>query len=157
MLRKICGANFFHIKFLGRTYIKCQNGSVVPPAQVWYFNGHAYVIKRFLTISSLIFLQIFRLPNNWGRGTRVVPRGGTAWLPRHWAEAGDSYRDPAVLHKTWRLRRLLLAGVLRNWRRRIMKSYQRISPKQLGILTIYTQHRKCWFVRIVQVYYLFLS
>jgi hypothetical protein len=38
-LRKICGTNFFHIKFLVRTNIKCQNEPVLPPAQVFYFNG----------------------------------------------------------------------------------------------------------------------
>jgi hypothetical protein len=41
MLRKILGTNFFDIKFLGRTNIKCQNG----PAQVFYFNGQA--LKEF--------------------------------------------------------------------------------------------------------------
>jgi hypothetical protein len=39
MLRKIHGTNFFHIKYLDRTNIKCQNGLVLPPAQVFYFNG----------------------------------------------------------------------------------------------------------------------
>jgi hypothetical protein len=38
-MRKIHGINFFHIKFLDRTNIKCQNGPVLPPAQVFYFNG----------------------------------------------------------------------------------------------------------------------
>jgi hypothetical protein len=33
--------HFFHIKFLDRTNIKCQNGPVLPPAQVFYFNGQA--------------------------------------------------------------------------------------------------------------------
>jgi hypothetical protein len=48
MLRKIHGTNFFHIKFLDRTYIKCQNEPVLPPAQVFYFNGQALhvLIKR---------------------------------------------------------------------------------------------------------------
>jgi hypothetical protein len=41
MLRKIHETNFFHIKFLDRTNIKCQNGPVLPPAQVFYFNGQA--------------------------------------------------------------------------------------------------------------------
>jgi hypothetical protein len=41
MLRKIHGTNFFHIKFLGRYNIKCQNGPVLPPAQDFYFNGQA--------------------------------------------------------------------------------------------------------------------
>jgi hypothetical protein len=41
MLRKIHGTNFFHIKLLGRTNIKCQNGPVLPAAQVFYFNGQA--------------------------------------------------------------------------------------------------------------------
>jgi hypothetical protein len=35
------GTNFFHIKFLDRTNIKCQNRPVLPPAQVFYFNGQA--------------------------------------------------------------------------------------------------------------------
>jgi hypothetical protein len=37
MLRKIHGINFFHIKFLGPTNIKYQNG----PDQVFYLNGQA--------------------------------------------------------------------------------------------------------------------
>jgi hypothetical protein len=41
MLRKINGYNLFHIKFLDRPNIKCQNGPVLPPAQVFYFNGQA--------------------------------------------------------------------------------------------------------------------
>jgi hypothetical protein len=41
MLRKIYGINFFHIKLLDRPNLKCQNGPVVPPAQVFYFNGQA--------------------------------------------------------------------------------------------------------------------
>jgi hypothetical protein len=43
MLRKIYGTNFFH------TNIKCQNGPVLPPAQVFYFNGQA------LTLFGIIF------------------------------------------------------------------------------------------------------
>jgi hypothetical protein len=41
MLRKIHGTNFFHRKFLGRISIECQNGLVLPPSQVFYFNGQA--------------------------------------------------------------------------------------------------------------------
>jgi hypothetical protein len=41
MLRKINGTNFFHIKLLERTNIKCQTGLVLPPPQVFYLNGHA--------------------------------------------------------------------------------------------------------------------
>jgi hypothetical protein len=41
MLRRIHGTNFFHIKFSDRPNIKCQNGPVLPPAQVFYFNGQA--------------------------------------------------------------------------------------------------------------------
>jgi hypothetical protein len=41
MLRKNHGTNLFHLKFLGRTNIKCQNGPVLPSAQVFYFNSQA--------------------------------------------------------------------------------------------------------------------
>jgi hypothetical protein len=41
MLREIHGTNFFHTKFLDRPNIKCQNGPVLPPAQVFYFNCQA--------------------------------------------------------------------------------------------------------------------
>jgi hypothetical protein len=41
MLRKIHGTNFFHIKFLDGPNTKCQNGPVLPLAQVFYFNGQA--------------------------------------------------------------------------------------------------------------------
>jgi hypothetical protein len=47
MLRKIRGTNFFLRKFLGRTNIKCQNGPLLPPAQVFYFNGQA--LHTFIT------------------------------------------------------------------------------------------------------------
>jgi hypothetical protein len=44
ILRKIHGTNFFHIKFLGRTNIKCQNEPVLPPAQVFYqWKGFTYI------------------------------------------------------------------------------------------------------------------
>jgi hypothetical protein len=48
MLRKIHVTNFFHIKFLGRPNIKCQNGPVLPPAQVFYFNGHA--LNKYINV-----------------------------------------------------------------------------------------------------------
>jgi hypothetical protein len=44
MLQIIHGTNFFHTKFLGRTTIKCHNGTVLPPAQVFYFNGQALIL-----------------------------------------------------------------------------------------------------------------
>jgi hypothetical protein len=40
MLRKIYGTNFFHIKFLGRKH-QMLNGPVLPPSEVFYFNGQA--------------------------------------------------------------------------------------------------------------------
>jgi hypothetical protein len=51
MLWKIHGTNFFHIKFLGCTIIKCQNGPVLAPAQVYYFYSQAlltilYTVKQ---------------------------------------------------------------------------------------------------------------
>jgi hypothetical protein len=43
MLQKIRGTFvFFHIKLLDRNTIKCQNGPVLPPAQVFYFDGQAF-------------------------------------------------------------------------------------------------------------------
>jgi hypothetical protein len=45
MLRKIHGTNFFHIELFDRTDINCQNGPVLPPAQVFYFNGQALNYK----------------------------------------------------------------------------------------------------------------
>jgi hypothetical protein len=47
MLRKIHGTNSFHIKLLDRTNIKCHNGQVLPPAQVFYFNGQALTRETF--------------------------------------------------------------------------------------------------------------
>jgi hypothetical protein len=47
MLQKIHAINFFHKKCLGRTNIKCQNVPVLPPAQVFYFNGQALDYKTF--------------------------------------------------------------------------------------------------------------
>jgi hypothetical protein len=48
MLRKIHGTNFFHINFLDHPNIKCQNGPVLPPAQVSYFNGQVIHIAHLL-------------------------------------------------------------------------------------------------------------
>jgi hypothetical protein len=47
MLRKINVTNFFHIKFLDRSNVKCQNGPVLPPAQVFYFNGQALLAVQY--------------------------------------------------------------------------------------------------------------
>jgi hypothetical protein len=55
MLRKIHGTNFFHIKFLDCSNIKCQNGPVLPPAQVFYFNGQA--LPRFSSSSEELFCR----------------------------------------------------------------------------------------------------
>jgi hypothetical protein len=55
MLRKIHGSNVFHIKFLGPTNIKCENGPVLPPAQVFYFNGqslHTFFCKYIHNIET---------------------------------------------------------------------------------------------------------
>jgi hypothetical protein len=47
MLRKIHGSNFIHIKLLGRTNIKYQNGAVLPPTQAFYLNGQALRVLMF--------------------------------------------------------------------------------------------------------------
>jgi hypothetical protein len=49
MLRKIHGTNFFYIKLLDRTNMKCQNGPVLPPAQVFCFSSQALTLYNFLT------------------------------------------------------------------------------------------------------------
>jgi hypothetical protein len=54
MLRKIHGTNFFLIKLLNRTKIKCQNGPVLLPAQVFYFIGQVLLIKNTLLFKNLI-------------------------------------------------------------------------------------------------------
>jgi hypothetical protein len=46
MYRKIRGTNFFHIKFLDRNNIKFQNGPVLPPAQVFYYNSQALILIK---------------------------------------------------------------------------------------------------------------
>jgi hypothetical protein len=56
MLRKSHGTNFFHVKFLDYPNIKCQNGPVLPPAQVFYFNGqalHFHIYYLFVAINVL--------------------------------------------------------------------------------------------------------
>jgi hypothetical protein len=55
MLWKIHGTNFFNIKFLNRSNIKCQNRPVLPPAQVFYFNGQALHVN--LPLVSLYLLK----------------------------------------------------------------------------------------------------
>jgi hypothetical protein len=39
MLRKVYGTNSFHRKLIGLINIKCQKGPVLPPTQIFYFNG----------------------------------------------------------------------------------------------------------------------
>jgi hypothetical protein len=47
MLRPIHGTNLFQLEFLSRTTnIKCQNGTVPTPAQVFYYNGQALPIEK---------------------------------------------------------------------------------------------------------------
>jgi type II secretory pathway component PulM len=43
MLRKIHRTNFFRIKFLGGTNIKCRNRPMLPPAQVFYLMVSLYI------------------------------------------------------------------------------------------------------------------
>jgi hypothetical protein len=70
MLRKIHGTNFFLIKLLDRTDIKYQNGPVLLPAQVFYFNGQALYIPTYIhTIHALS-------PKRGSRGISDIP-------PRH--------------------------------------------------------------------------
>jgi hypothetical protein len=58
MLRNIHGTNFFHIRFLDRTNIKCRNGLVLPPAQVFYFNGQVFF--------AFFFFYLFRITPLFG-------------------------------------------------------------------------------------------
>jgi hypothetical protein len=68
MLRKINGTNSFHIKFLGRINIKCQNGPMLPSAQVFYFNGQALTktcfIPKEVAETSQVFLRETFYQNN---------------------------------------------------------------------------------------------
>jgi hypothetical protein len=60
MLRKIHGINFLHIKLLNRNNIKCQNGPVLSPAQVFYFNGqalHKFNAAILFLVSSVMYGQ----------------------------------------------------------------------------------------------------
>jgi hypothetical protein len=58
MLRKIHGTNFFHRKFLGHISIKCQNGPVLPPALVFYFDGQALCMIIILCPNLLILAEL---------------------------------------------------------------------------------------------------
>jgi hypothetical protein len=44
-------------KSMGRINIKCQNGLVLPPDQVFYFNGKALHAKSFIKLVLCIFLN----------------------------------------------------------------------------------------------------
>jgi hypothetical protein len=61
MLRKIHGTNLLHTKFLRRININCQNGPVLPSAQVFYFNGQAlnYYVCLHAVIPLLFFVLFF--------------------------------------------------------------------------------------------------
>jgi hypothetical protein len=60
MLRKIYGTNFFHTNLLDHTNIKCQNGPVLPPAQVFYFNGQALNQKITVNVGQIV---VFLMPS----------------------------------------------------------------------------------------------
>jgi hypothetical protein len=65
MLRKIHGTNLFHIKFLGCNNIKCQNGPVLPTAQVFYFNGQALAFCHlFQILGNEHFVKVWYI-NDW--------------------------------------------------------------------------------------------
>jgi hypothetical protein len=76
MLRKIHRTNFFHIKLLDHTNFKCQNGLVLHPPQVFYFNG----LLRHLWKGEVLFfdnnnhLQIGPLRKEKPSRRRVRPR-----------------------------------------------------------------------------------
>jgi hypothetical protein len=59
MLRIIHRTYFFHIKLLDRTNIKCQNGPVLPPAQVFYFNGQALNRQKLYIVGSANAMTIW--------------------------------------------------------------------------------------------------
>jgi hypothetical protein len=58
MLRKIHGTNFFRRKFLDRTNIKSQNELVLPPVQVFYFNGQTLIIIIIKSSQLMTLLKI---------------------------------------------------------------------------------------------------
>jgi hypothetical protein len=63
MLRKIHGANFFLIKFLGPTNITCQNRPVLPPTQVFYFKFNSFVtFYDSFCKHDVIFIQLHKDP-----------------------------------------------------------------------------------------------
>jgi hypothetical protein len=57
MLRKIHATNFFHIKCLGRTNIKCENGPVLPPPQVFHFNDLALHNKGVVSVLRICYAR----------------------------------------------------------------------------------------------------
>jgi hypothetical protein len=44
---------------MGRTNIKCQNGPVLPPAQVFYLNGQALFQKAALKLCGIVKIQAY--------------------------------------------------------------------------------------------------
>jgi hypothetical protein len=47
-----------HVKLLDRANIKCQNGPVLPPAQVFYFNGQALLYLDSKTLKHSFFCLV---------------------------------------------------------------------------------------------------
>jgi hypothetical protein len=45
---EIPGTNFFHVNILNRTNIQCQNGQVLPPAQVFFLMVKFYLYFQYL-------------------------------------------------------------------------------------------------------------
>jgi hypothetical protein len=84
MLRKFNGTNFSHIKLFERTYIKCQDRPVLPPAQVFYLNG-----QRFLWCNIFISCDCFKEGYDV---THLSRRGG-------WNRSGFT----AFTHKYWEI------------------------------------------------------
>jgi hypothetical protein len=55
MWRKIHGTNLLRLKFLGRTNVKCQNGPVFPPAQVFFLKVICYNVTFHLHLMEVKF------------------------------------------------------------------------------------------------------
>jgi hypothetical protein len=69
---EIHGTNLFHIKFLGCTNIKCQKGPVLPPAQVFYFNGfNLFFVQNNTNVKFILEVKLGTYHVSGGRVVRT--------------------------------------------------------------------------------------
>jgi hypothetical protein len=59
--------SFISMSFMDHTNIKCQNGPVLPPAQVFYFNGQALTCNKHNIVKNTLLSALHLCEAGAGR------------------------------------------------------------------------------------------